>query len=194
MQVGKGRVSNPESSTDLIIELAPLYHRFAIWGRRWDSATRKIRLVDGFERPGVNRILKLRGPTIPKSLDTTSAMAMTSALSWTDITIMLTVMDFANAYRHIGPGRNSTKCSAIAFADPSGNVQIVRLNTQPFGPRRAPSNWARVTKFVAFIIRNVFPDLDRLVRRRFVLRRARVYNHFRFGSYKGNARPRARPR
>ena len=37
-----------------------------------------------------------------------------------------------------------------------GGIRIAYLNTQPFGPRRAPANWARVTQFVVFVLKKVF--------------------------------------
>ena len=84
------------------------------------------------------------------------AVARAFALSWPSAALMLTILDFAHAYKHIGVGAKSTRFAVIALSDPHGAVCMAYLNTQPFGSRRAPSNWARVTQFVVFVLRRVF--------------------------------------
>ena len=33
---------------------------------------------------------------------------------------------------------------------------MAHLNTQPFGSRRAPANWGRLTQFVAFVLTKIY--------------------------------------
>ena len=83
------------------------------------------------------------------------AMARVFALSWHNVALLLTIMDFAHAYKHIGVDAKSTRFAVIAHPDPQGAVCMAYLNTQPFGPRRAPANWGRVTQFVVFVLKKV---------------------------------------
>ena len=69
---------------------------------------------------------------------------------------MLTIMDFAHAYKHIGVDTRSSKFAVIALSGPQGKIRLSHLNTHPFGSRRAPPNWARVTQFVVFVLKKVF--------------------------------------
>ena len=84
------------------------------------------------------------------------AMARAFAPSRPNITLLLTIMDFAHAYKHIGVDTKSTRFAVIALTDPQGAVCMAHLNTQPFGSRRAPANWERVTQFVVFVLKRIF--------------------------------------
>ena len=154
-EVQKGWVSTPEPISAKTIETIPLSPRFAIWEQH-GAQKRKIRLIDDFKRSQVNALLHLKDTSIPNTLDTMFAMARAFALSWPLVTLMLTIMDFAHAYKHIGLDPNSTQFAVIALANPEGEVMMAHLNTQPFGSRRAPANWARVTQFVAFVLRKLY--------------------------------------
>ena len=101
-------------------------------------------------------MLHLRDTSIPNTLDTMFAMARAFALSWPLVTLMLTIMDSAHAYKHIGLDTDSARFAVISLANPEGRIMMAHLNTQPFGPRRAPSNWARVAQFVAFVLREIY--------------------------------------
>ena len=68
---------------------------------------------------------------------------------------MLAIMDFAHAYKHIGVESKSTQFDRIAPSDPQGEIRLAYLNTQAFGSRRPPANWARVTQFVVFAQKKV---------------------------------------
>ena len=69
---------------------------------------------------------------------------------------MLAIMDFAHAYKHIGVGNNATPFDVIALPDAQGEIRLAYLNTQPFGSRRPPANWAMVTQFVVVVLKKMF--------------------------------------
>ena len=70
---------------------------------------------------------------------------------------MLTILGCDHAYKHIGVHTRSTKFAAISPSGPQGEIRPAYLNTKPFGSRRAPANWARVTQFVVvFVLKKVF--------------------------------------
>ena len=84
------------------------------------------------------------------------AMARAFALSCPLATLMLTIMDFAHAYKHIGLVPNSAQFAVIASVNPEGEASMAHPNTQPFGPRSAPANWEAAAQFVAFAIRKLY--------------------------------------
>ena len=42
--------------------------------------------------------------------------------------------------------------ASIIFAQEEGEPLVASLRTQPFGPCRAPANWARVADFIKFVL------------------------------------------
>ena len=65
-------------------------------------------------------------------------------------------MDFAHAYKHAPLLQSQEKFAHIVFAQPEGEPLADALRTQPFGSRRAPANWARVTQFIKFVVGKLF--------------------------------------
>ena len=130
--------------------------RFAIREQHGSAAEKKIRLIVDFERSEMNSLLKLHDSIVHNTLGAMFAMARAFARTSPNAILMLTIMDFANAYKHIGVYNASTQFDVIALPDPKGGVEMAYLNTQPFGSRRAPTNWARVTQFVVFVHKQVF--------------------------------------
>ena len=51
---------------------------------------------------------------------------------------MITIMDLDHVYKHIGVDTRSSQFAVISLSGPQGEIRQSYLNTQPFGPRRAP--------------------------------------------------------
>ena len=52
--------------------------------------------------------------------------------------------------------------ATIVFADTEREPLYSALKTHPFGSRRAPSNWGRVTTFVKWVMKKVFACVVRI--------------------------------
>ena len=61
-------------------------------------------------------------------------------------------IDFAHAYKHVPILASQLEFATILVAPPDGPVCSATLRTQPFGSRRAPANWARVTQFLKWCL------------------------------------------
>ena len=114
----KGWVSAPKPVTEEVTNSTPLSHRRAIEEQNGGAAKKKIRLIDDPRRPQVNSLLKLNDASVPNALDTILAMVSAFALSWPPVALILTIMDFAHAYQHIGVGPNSNRFAATQLPGP----------------------------------------------------------------------------
>ena len=114
----KGWVSTPQPVTEEMINSIPLSPRLAIEEQHGTATEKKIRLIDDFKRSEVNSLLKLHDASVPNTLDTMFAVARAFDLSWPSVAIMLTILDFAQAYKHIGVDAKSTRFAVIALSDP----------------------------------------------------------------------------
>ena len=101
-----------------------------------------------FKMSEVNSALRLSDTGIPKTIGAMCDMAIAFAPSWPSVELMPEIVDFAHALNRNGLGQESKPPAVITLAAPDGQVMMSYLNTQPFGPHRAPSNWDRVTQFV----------------------------------------------
>ena len=95
----EGWVSTPKHITEDITHSIPLSPRFAIEEQQGNDTKKKIRLIGDFGRSEVNSPLKLHDASVPDTVDTMFAMARAFALSWPNVVLMLTIMDFAQAYK-----------------------------------------------------------------------------------------------
>ena len=93
---------------------------------------------------------------IPDGLDGFLAMctAYQRILNGRDLLAMS--LDFSHAYKHVPLLKSQEEFASIIFAQPEGEPLVATLRTQPFGPSRAPANWARVTEYVKFVIGRLF--------------------------------------
>ena len=117
---GKGWLSTPQPVSQETIQNTPLPPRFAIWEQHGSATEKKILLIDDFKRSEVNSLLKLHDASAPNALDAMFEMARAFAPSWPNITLLLTIMDFAHAYKRIGVDTKSTRFAVIALTDPQG--------------------------------------------------------------------------
>ena len=151
-EVKKGWLTQPIPVTDAAIQSIPLSPRFAIWENR----NEKIRIIDDFKASKVNDLLGLVDTSIPQNLDVLLGMALVHADHWGEETLRVFSLDFAHAYKHVGVAVDQLDFATVVLADTEGNPMMATLRTQPFGSRRAPANWARVTTFLQFVLRKVF--------------------------------------
>ena len=63
---------------------------------------------------------------------------------------------FPQAYRRAPIQGDQKEFASILIAPPVGPIEIAKLRTQPFGSKRAPSNWPRVTNFAKWCLLKVF--------------------------------------
>ena len=64
------------------------------------------------------RLTRCYNSGIPNTMDAMFAMARALALSWPLVALMLKIMDFAHAYRHIGLDPESAQFAVIALGKP----------------------------------------------------------------------------
>ena len=62
----------------------------------------------------------------------------------------------ARAYKHVPIQEDQKEVATALLAPPAGPLKIATLRTQPFGSRRAPTNWSRVTMLLKWIMSTVF--------------------------------------
>ena len=153
-EVSRGWVSAPQPITPDILRTLPLTPRFCILEDHGSGP--KHRLIDDYKMSGINDTLELEDTSVPQSLNTAYAMARTYGLAGCQLQLLVTIVDFAHAYKHVGIDTAQDFFSYIALVDKTGSPFYAKLNTQPFGSRRAPSNWARVTNFFEFALRRLF--------------------------------------
>ena len=133
----------------------PLSPRFAI-DESHGGLAKKIRVIDDRKASRVNDLLGLVDTSIPQNLDTFLGMALAHAHAGSVGNLRAFSLDFAHAYKHVGVAANQLDFATIVLCGPGGNPMMATLRTQPFGPSRAPANWARVTAFLQFVIRKLF--------------------------------------
>ena len=68
---------------------------------------------------------------------------------------LLFSVDLARDDKQVCISAEQQDFATILLCDPDGVPHMASLKTQPFGSRRAPANWGRVTSFVQCVLRNV---------------------------------------
>ena len=63
---------------------------------------------------------------------------------------------YAHAYKNAGAAADQLDFPTVVQGAPNGNPTMSTLRTRTFGPRRAPSKWARATTSIQFALRMVF--------------------------------------
>ena len=148
-EAAKGWATQPVPVSGEILNAIPLSHRFAI-DQEHEGGDAKIRVVGDFRASKVNDLLSMEDTAVPQNLDVLFGMASMFTQLGCARPLKACVMDFAHAYKHVGIPASQYDFATIALPNASGAPMVASLRTQPFGPIRAPANWARVTNFVQF--------------------------------------------
>ena len=117
---------------------------------------RKIRLVGDFRSSGINSILPAEDTSIPQTLGDYLSRIMLYKSYAPGCVLNSRSVDFAHAYKHVPLTSAQREFATIVFPGPEGKLYTAVLPTQPFGSRRAPASWARVTEFVKWAAHKLF--------------------------------------
>ena len=147
----RGWVSTPRPLTKADLQNRILSPRFVIYQKG------KCRVIDDLKRSGVNDTLALSDTSIPDTLDRAYAASKLLDEQGAGGDLLLYSVDFESAYKHVGVSPESSGVATLVFWNPlEGAAYTSSLLTQPFGPRRSPSNWARVTSFLKAALLSFF--------------------------------------
>ena len=89
---------------------------------------------------------------MPDNLNTMLATANFLKKLNPDACLLAFSVDFRHAYKNIPMCRLQGDFARIAVSPPHGEPLMAELRTQPFGARRAPANWGRVTAFAQWVL------------------------------------------
>ena len=154
-EVARGWITEPLPVTDAMLNSVALTPRYAIPEEHGGRAP-KIRAVDDFRASGINDALSVLDANIPESMDVFLARIAFYRRIAPDVDLASFSLDFSHAYKHVPIRASSREFSSVVFANPEGRAFVANLRARPFGSRRAPSNWARVTEFSKWVLRNFF--------------------------------------
>ena len=154
-EVTAGWVTDPIDLTEDLARTIPLTPRYAI-KEQHGTQKQKIRLIDDFRASGVNAIVETDDTNIPENLDVFFAISSFLRLAAPGCNLKCATLDFSHAYKHVPIQENQKEFATIVVAPPAGSLKIATLRTQPFGSKRAPANWSRVTNFVKWLLLVVF--------------------------------------
>ena len=151
-EVEAGWASTPVPITELDLTSTPLTPRYAIR----DTNGGKVRLIDDFRAIAANELVATVDTDIPDTLD--AAPALSSLYEGLSPGIELTAFafDFKHAYKNIPIPNDQHELATIILAPLAGPPMKALLRTQPFGAKRAPANWARVTAFLRWLAARLF--------------------------------------
>ena len=154
-EVTAGWVTDPIELTEDLARTVPLTPRYAI-SEQHGAQKREIRLIDDFRASGVNAIVTTDDTNIPENLDVFFAITSFLRLAAPGCHLKCATLDFSHAYKHIPIQENQKEFATIVIAPPAGALKIATLRTHPFGSKRAPANWPRVTNFIKWALLVVF--------------------------------------
>ena len=113
-------------------------------------------MIGDFRASGINSILTTQDTSIPDNLDSFLAGVMQFKKLAPGCVLKAFTVDFAHAYKHVPMEVSQREFATIVFADTRGTPHYATLKTQPFGSRRAPANWGRVTAFTKWVMSRLF--------------------------------------
>ena len=111
---------------------------------------------DLFLPRGINNILRTSDTDAPENSDTWLAASLFYKRYDPLVKIRIFLVDFRHAYKTVPLCRQQGDFAHIVLAPPEGDPVVAELRTQPFGSRRAPANWGRVTSFVQWVLATFF--------------------------------------
>ena len=154
-EVKKGWLAPPRPITPEILQNTPLTPRFAIREQHGDQAE-KIRLIDDFKASGLNLTLDMSDTCIPDALDSAITICRQFGVESPGQQLNIFTVDFKHAYKNVAVASRDLKYTSIIVAPPRGPPVACTLLVQPFGSRRAPANWGRVTRFLQHVLERLF--------------------------------------
>ena len=174
-EVQRGWVTPPVPVTEALLNSLPLTPRFAIPQK--EGA--KVRVIDDFKASGINAVMSTVDTNIPESLDVFLAHAAFIKRISPATELRAFALDFSHAYKNVPILDAQKDFASIILADPQGAPFVATLRSQPFGSRRAPSNWARVTQFLKWLLLKFFDvPVAVFVDDRIIFLANAFYNHF----------------
>ena len=150
----RGWLSPPVPLTDHMAKNTPLTPRYLI--EQPGPTETKTRLIDDFKASGINGILTTADTNIPDNLDKFLAVTAYHKTLDPSVDLLAFSVDYKHAYKHVGICRGQDEFASILIAPPEGDLLVTQLRVLPFGSRRSPSNWARVTLFVQWVLLKLF--------------------------------------
>ena len=145
-EVARGWVAQPVPISDRAMRQIPLAHRFALLEQRGEGA-QKVRIIDDLKASQINDLLGLADACLPESLGGFLSMLLAHGSCDGSADVIGSSLDCAHAYKHAGIASDQLDFATVILTAPAGAPCMASLRTQPFGPRRAPANWARVANF-----------------------------------------------
>ena len=151
----QGWPSAPTPITEGDLDPLILSPRFCI-SERHGAQQPKYRVIDDLSMSLANSTATMTDTYCPQDLD--SLVAQTRLLDRVGArNLKAWSVYVSNAYETILLHRESHDASLVCFVDPRTNTpHKARILVQPFGSRRAPSNWWRVVTFSQFVAHRLF--------------------------------------
>ena len=124
--------------------------RFCISEQR-DNQEPKYRGIDDLAKSQANLTVGASDTYCPRDLDTFMVLARLQR-KYGAANIRMWPLDSPNAYKTIGLNEASMGASHICCINPANKPPYkARVLVQPFGSRRAPTNWGMVVTFLQFV-------------------------------------------
>lgn len=98
--INKGWASQPHPITHDVLKALPSIPIFCI--EEDPVSGLKHRLIEDYKMSGITDTLQLEDASVPQTLNAANAMARHYGLTNMKLTLLLTTVDFAQAYNHIG--------------------------------------------------------------------------------------------
>ena len=145
----KGWLSEPVPVSEFDRPNTVLSPRFCI-SEQHGNQEPKFRLIEDLSKSLANDTVHSTETYRPDDLDSFAALARLQHSNWA-INLKDWSVDSPRAYKTIALRPDSADTAYICFANPNGNLPYKsRILAQPFGSRRAPSNWGRLVTFIQF--------------------------------------------
>ena len=123
---------------------------------RVGASQEKTRLIDDFRASGVNETVSTVETDVPDTIDAALALASLYERLQPGLELNSFAVAFKNAYKNIPIPLDQQGMATIILAPPEGPPMKATLRAQPFGARRAPANWARITAFLRWALERFF--------------------------------------
>ena len=154
LEYNKGWLTQPVPITKTDMKHTVKSPRFCI-SEQHGLQEPKYRVIGDLTRSHVNSTTDTSDAYCPQDMDALVAHVRSLAkLGASDFRARS--VDFPNAYKTIGLHESPSEEATICFVEPTTNIpHKARILDQPFGSRRATTNWGRVVTFIQFIAKEL---------------------------------------